>query len=729
MEKHVPMGERPRIVGAIRMRLAAAGQRLRQGWALEAAPGRPTLVLHVVSLWVTVALVFIVAVNLLGDPAPTYRLGFAAALLAFIGLSQWILRRGHAAAAAHLFTVGLWAVIATSIFFSEGIRSPSSAALVSVVLVAGLVLGMGPAVAYAALNALLLIMAYLLEVHGLLPDARMTYGPLPSLMTVASTHLFIAVVLGIGLMQLRQALVRGAEKEAALRTSERKLAELIRESPLGIVLLAEDDTVQAFNPEAERVTGRPASDVLERNLFEALELPAGVADCWREALRKAREGQPVVSQEWSLPTVDGDPRVLEVSARSFSRDGISLVELTLQDVTEEVRRREHAKALEAQLRHRQRLEAIGLLAGGIAHDFNNLLTVVVATIALIRKRLPQETDLHSHLDEVAAAAERGTSLTRQLLAFGRRQMLQPRRLDLNRMVESGVQMLRRVIGEDIEIALDLHPEVPHIQADRGQIDQVVINLALNARDAMPQGGRLTLRTRPAELSSSDAELLGLPAGGHHAVLEVVDTGVGMDEATRSRMFDPFFTTKEPGKGTGLGLSTTIGIVEQSGGTVDVETEPGKGTLVRLYFPAAVGPAEPPRPRERTTGTRHETILLAEDDELVRRLAVRILRDAGYEVLEARDGRHALEVANAHPGEIHLLVTDAVMPGIRGNHLIDRLLVRRPAMRALIVSGYTGKAATEREGVPLLQKPFTPEALTAKVREVLEGPPPDRRNPP
>jgi signal transduction histidine kinase/CheY-like chemotaxis protein len=380
---------------------------------------------------------------------------------------------------------------------------------------------------------------------------------------------------------------------------------------------------------------------------------------------------------------------------------------------------------EAQLQHAQKMDAVGTLAGGVAHDFNNLLSVILGYSELALDALDQDAPIRPDLEQVIQAGNRATSLTRQLLAFSRKQVLQPEVLDLNELIGSIDKMLGRLIGAQVEIVTHQGMDEALVYADRGQLDQVLMNLAVNARDAMPDGGTLTVATAAALLDAAEATRLGtLP--GAYTVLSVQDTGTGMDEATRARIFEPFFTTKASGHGTGLGLSTVYGIVRQSGGVIALESVPGAGTTFRIYFPAvearSAGETAPVVRAAEGSGT--ETILLVEDEEQVRHLTRRMLEEKGYTVLTAGDGEAALTLAQQHQGPIQLLLTDVVMPRMGGQRLASSLHPRRPEMRVLFMSGYS-EASTlgeDSRGQPieLLQKPFSPGLLTQRVRQVLDA---------
>jgi signal transduction histidine kinase len=389
-----------------------------------------------------------------------------------------------------------------------------------------------------------------------------------------------------------------------------------------------------------------------------------------------------------------------------------------EDITERQR-------LEQQLRQAQKMEAIGRLAGGVAHDFNNVLTAIFGYTDLMSEDLPPDSPMRHDIAEVRKAAQRAAGLTRQLLAFSRQQVLEPVVLNANELIEDFEKMLGRMIGEDVELRLTLARDLGNVRADPGQVQQVLMNLVVNARDAMPTGGKLLIETANADLTQHYVDMHQPVVPGQYVMLAVTDTGVGMNADIKTRIFEPFFTTKEKGKGTGLGLSTVYGIVKQSGGYVWVYSEPGRGTTFKIYLPRVDAPTQPPSaPREATRLTGTETILIAEDDEILRRLTKGLLEKAGYRVLDAENATVALAAARAHPGPIHLLLADVVMPGGSGRELARQLAEFRPDTKVLYVSGYTDDAIVHHgmlePGLDFLPKPFTPAALARKVRDVLDA---------
>jgi two-component system cell cycle sensor histidine kinase/response regulator CckA len=446
----------------------------------------------------------------------------------------------------------------------------------------------------------------------------------------------------------------------------------------------------------------------------------------KEINLKRQRGEDVPSRyEFKGIRKDGEIIYIEASATKTTYHGGTVSLAYLRDITERKRAEEEMAILQEQFRQSQKMEAIGQLAGGIAHDFNNILTIIKGYSQLSLSELKENDPLRENIKEIQKASERAANLTRQLLAFGRRQVMDVKVLDLNTVLGDLDKMLHRIIGEDIELIRLLAENLGRVKVDPGQIEQVIMNLAVNARDAMPRGGKLTIETANVELDGKYAlKHIGVKPG-HYVMLSVSDTGCGMTPEVKDRVFEPFFTTKERGKGTGLGLSTVYGIVKQSNGNIWVYSEPGKGTTFKIYLPRVDETQEASKEnevKEEITAGR-ENVLIVEDDESVRKMAVLVLEKKGYTVLEAKDGNEALLLCKARKEPIHLILTDVVMPGMSGRQLVDGLRKVHQEIKALYMSGYTDNAIVHhgvlKKGMNFIQKPFTIDGLASKVREVLD----------
>jgi two-component system cell cycle sensor histidine kinase/response regulator CckA len=512
--------------------------------------------------------------------------------------------------------------------------------------------------------------------------------------------------------------------EDALRTNEARLGRAQRIAALGdweiLWRRPEDgaaDEVHSWSAEVYRIFGvsRESFTPSLEAFFSSVHPDDREAE--RAAIRTCREtGQPYRS-EYRIVRPDGTVRHVREQGE-LERDAAGAVRMigTVQDITEH-------KHLQDQLLQAQRLESVGRLAGGVAHDFNNLLMVIIGYTELMLVAPELNAGIEEPLNEIRKAAERAAELTQQLLAFSRKQVAQPRVIDLNALIRDTENMLRRLIGEDVLLVTQLRPDLASVKADPGQINQVLMNLAVNARDAMPNGGKLVLETRHVEFSEADAKRHPYVPTGRYVSLVVSDTGSGVDEHARSHLFEPFFTTKDRTKGTGLGLSTVYGIVKQAGGHIWVYSEVGRGTAFHICLPRVEDKPAAEAPKVRPTNVRgSETILVVEDQAEVRRLAREVLEGFGYTVLDAASAAEALDVSEAHPSPIHLVLSDVVMPEMTGRDLVDRLKPLRPETKVLFMSGYTDNVILHQgalpTGVAYLQKPFTPEALALKVREVL-----------
>jgi len=493
----------------------------------------------------------------------------------------------------------------------------------------------------------------------------------------------------------------------------RLIRELLREVDGKRFELEQTDRLQAA---CERLRGAPADIVL---LDLALPDSQGLATF--ERLHREVPGQPVVV----ISGLDDEEMAL-AAVRAGAQDYLVKGQIEGPLLARVIRHAIGRHGLEEQLRKSQRMEAVGQLVAGVAHDFNNLLTVILGTADLLLRGTGPTDSRRAGLGEIKSAAERAAILIRRLLAFSRQQVLEPRVLDSNSLIGELERLLRRLIGEDVELRTRLAPDLGRVRADPGQLEQVILNLAVNSRDAMPEGGILTLETANVDLDEAYAQSHASVRPGPYVMLAVSDTGTGMDAATRARIFEPFFTTKGRDQGTGLGLATVHGIVSQSGGHIWLYSEPGQGTTFKIYLPRVDEPPEPAaaggRPVRELTGS--ETVLVVEDEEAVRALSRLALEARGYRVLAAASAAEALEIVERHPGPIPLAITDVIMPGISGGELAERLTALRPEMRVIFVSGYTGDTIAHHgvlePGVHFLQKPFTLDGLARKVREVLDG---------
>ncbi len=502
------------------------------------------------------------------------------------------------------------------------------------------------------------------------------------------------------------------------------LATIVGSSIDAILMLSPDGKISSWSTGAEALFGYSAHDVIGQSAFTLVA--AERVEPAQEIYRRVAEGDPLFDYRTALKRADGSMvEVMANFAPVLGPDGkVTAVSVVVRDLTEQKKAEAALRQKEDQLRAAQKLEAVGSLAGGVAHDFNNLLSVILSSSTLALRKLPPGDPLATELQQIEAAAERAATLTRQLLAFSRRAMLQPKVIDLAEVVRELAPMLRRLIGEDIELVLLTPPGLPPVMADRGQIGQVLVNLVVNARDAMPTGGKLTVEVAHKDLDESFAAThLGVKPGPH-LMLAVTDTGAGMDAETKAHIFEPFFTTKGE-RGTGLGLATVFGIVKQSGGSIWVYSEPGKGSCFKIYLPRSELPLQPAASGPEATGVEgSETVLLVEDEPQVRAVVRTVLADAGYHVLEAEGPGDALILSEQHPARIHLLLTDVVMPRLSGRQLAERLLKTRPELRVLYMSGYTDHAIVHHgvldSDLEFLEKPIRPDALLRKVRSVIDA---------
>ncbi len=505
------------------------------------------------------------------------------------------------------------------------------------------------------------------------------------------------------------------QSEQELRKSEERYRVLVENAHDIIYEHDLEGNYTSANQAGEHITGYSLAETLNLNIADVVA-PEHLYEA-RQMIRRKLAGQSITAYELEIVAKDGSRIAVEVNTSLVFRDSVAIgVQGIARDVSER-------KQLEEQLRQSHKMDAIGQLAGGVAHDFNNLLTVIGGYSSILLGKLPPESPHRTSIEEIKKASDRASSLTRQLLAFSRKQILQPKVLDLNTLVSDLDKMLRRLISEDIDLLTITDPGLAKVKADPGQIDQVLLNLVVNARDAMPEGGKLTIETSNAVLSRDYARVHNVPAGPY-IMLAVSDTGCGMDAATKKRIFEPFFTTKTAGKGTGLGLATLYGIVTQSGGNVWVYSELGHGTTFKIYLPRADdfednGESRRIKPAPRGT----ETVLLVEDEDQVRAILTQILENQGYRVLSASHGEEALAISQGSE-DIQLMITDVVMPLMSGRELAERVLAERPLLRVLFMSGYTDDAIVRHglldDKLNFIQKPFDPATVARKVREVLDS---------
>jgi len=533
---------------------------------------------------------------------------------------------------------------------------------------------------------------------------------------IAAFNLILLNIAGALTAVLARAL---RESRRRLRATYQELERFVEAIPDVIYVVDRAGRLTLWNQKLESVTGRGAAALKGELLVDLLAeddrapFGAALAACLEDRpfeveSRLRGAAGALISYQWT------GAALIDEHGHVSGLTGVG------RDVTERKRAEDILRQRESEMRQLQKIEAIGRLAGGVAHDFNNVLTVVIGRCQLMLSRYQPDDPAYQDLDQIESTAQRAASLTRQLLAFSRNQATARQPFDLNATVTSVTDMLARLIGENIELVVALDPKLDLVMADPSQIEQIIVNFAVNARDAMPSGGRLTIATRNVMLNAAFVSAHPAATVGPHVLLEVCDAGIGMDEATLQRAFEPFFTTKAPGKGCGLGLSTVYGIVKQHDGYTAVESEPGRGATFRVYLPRIEAPVEVPRDdsgRGPLPGGQ-ETILLVEDEEAVRGLVREILSRLGYHVLVANDGIDALALSQRFPEAIHLLLTDVVMPGMDGRELAERMMVARPDTRILFMSGYAEPPIPDDV---LLQKPVTPDALARKVAEVLHQP--------
>jgi signal transduction histidine kinase/CheY-like chemotaxis protein len=645
--------------------------------------------------------------------------GLVVLLLALVGGLRALSHLGWTRLAAAAYLAGLWLFVTSSLWLFGAFRSPAASAYAVVALGAALLFGArGAAISTAAIVASTFAIA-LGDLRGWLPPAKAP-GTVAGLLVFLACLLTLVGMAHLATGELRRAIVdlrREVQErrmaEERLRESEARFRSVIDSSPMGVHLyrLEPPDRVvfTGSNPAGERLLGFPVNSLAGLTVEEAFPGLVGtpVPALYR---RICAEGG-----SWASEVPYRDERCGGYYQVHAFQTVPGLMAVMFLDVTERRLAEEERRRLEEQLRQSQKMEAVGRLAGGIAHDFNNLLMVIMGHGELLRRGLDADDPRLRKVQHVMGAAERAARLVRQLLAFSRKQVLEPQVVDLNALVSDTARMLRPLLGEDITVVTRLEATLGPVRVDPAQIDQVLMNLAVNARDAMPGGGTLSLETTNVSGPSGD-----------QVALVVRDTGQGMDETTRAQVFEPFFTTKAGTGGTGLGLSMAYGIVQQSGGTIAVESEPGRGSSFRILLPRADGAeASPePKPAARPPAAAGETVLVVEDEPAIRSLACEMLEAQGYRTLSAGSGEEALGLAVRHAGPIDVLLADVVMPGLAGPALAERFSVVRPQARVLFMSGYAGDDLARRglaeDTVHLVPKPFSAEQLGRRVREALDG---------
>jgi len=593
--------------------------------------------------------------------------------------------------------------------------------------------GVVPSLVFESVDALLLDM-HSLNGAGLarLRELHSQFNFLPILALVPSSdHALGHRVLEVGAVEylvketlsselLQKSLKYAIERtraEVAARQSEERFHELLENTKDILFTLDLEGNVTFLNKSAEDVLGWSRSEARQINI-KSLVAPEHLNLCSQMMQRIVNE-EPLQHFEICMLRKDGHKVLLQVSARLICSNGRKE---GVQGIARDVTERRH---LENMVQQTQKLEAIGRLSGGLAHDFNNLFCVISGHVELMSERLESDHPAIRNLAQIKKAVDSASSLTRQLLAFSRKQVFHPRVLDLNGVVLETQKLMGRLVGGHIELFTSLNPQLGHVRVDPVQMEQVLLNLVLNARDAMPASGKLTIATSNVDLEEGARSKRAIVPAGNYVVLSVTDNGCGMDEETQSRIFEPFYTTKELGKGTGLGLASVYGIVKQSGGFIWVYSEPGQGTTLKVYLPRVDNSPAPLSFENSSAEARRgsETVLLVENAESLRTLAKEFLKSSGYAVLDAENGKEALRIASAFAGTIHLLLTDVIMPGMGGKQLAEQLTSLRPAARVLFMSGYSNDGIVQSgiltSEAPLLEKPFTREILLRRVRQVLD----------
>ena len=667
--------------------------------------------------WILLSTAAVAALGLLAGPfiyASTGSVLLYALLLLGLLPGLAALRRGHVRRVSQLYLTSVWLLIMGAVAYHGGPRAPAAMALPVLIVMAGFLHGPRAAITLGLLSSAMILAAMASRAPAELPGE---FAPLRYWLVLT-----ISISMSAALVVLAMRSIDGALSET--RASERRNAEMVEASPDGMVLVSADGVVESANRVALRIGRLPAEKVLGRKFLDLGVVPPDRIGWVVENMPRAFSGELEGPVEIDLIHVGGSCTPVEMRVRRVVRADESVgVQVTLRDLTERREAAKEVEALEARLVQSQKLEGIARLAGGVAHDFNNHLTAIRINSELLLKHVEGDREAREVLTGIETATERSGDLIRQLLAFSRKQILQPRVIDLNELVAGLDPLLRRILPEDVVLQTFCTGGLGRVRADPAQIETALLNLIVNGRDAMPDGGTITVETGNVTVGPEAARRIHGLEPGAFVTIAVDDSGIGMDEAKRSRAFDPFFSTKDE-RGSGLGLSAVYGIVRQSGGTMTVESEPDRGSRFRIYLPRveesldahqeAEAEAEPLP--ERADGT----ILLVEDDEMVRALAVSVLRSRGYEVLSANDGLQALELVKDEDPSLDLVVSDVVMPGLGGLGLARALHDSRPDLPVLFISGYTERPGDGflDPGVELLQKPFTASQLARRVHALL-----------
>lgn len=654
-------------------------------------------------------------------------------LVLLIPVAWKLLQAGHLHGAIAVIAIGMLAALAINLINTGLSKAPGFILAIALpIILAGVLAGRRTLWLMTSLSMIVVTIIGLLEVvdpplAGFLPPPGYPlYVILPAILfTIIAIGLLLdrfSVTLRVALSELQQANRRFQAElhertltEATLRDSE-ELYRLITDNTSDLICMLDEDTHYLYvSPSYTQMLGYSPAILIGRLATEFIH-PNDLPEL-QVAFKKLHRGS-AMQTTYRYRHADGSWRWLESRSSMAEQQGQLYIIIVSRDITEK-------RQLEEQLLQAHKMEGIGRLAGGVAHDFNNLLVVIAGYADLARAELPAGHSVQNDLNDILAATERASTLTRQLLAFARRQIFTPQILDLNELLDTTERLLRRLIPENIEMILIKAPELGLVRADADHLSQVLINLVVNARDAMASGGRVTIETKNIDLADEDVRHHLAMEAGSYSLLAVSDTGIGMDKEMLRHIFEPFYTTKGPGHGTGLGLATCYGIIKQHGGTIWAYSEPGHGTSMKIYLPqvSGIAAAITPRVEDDSIPRGTETVLLAEDNEAVRDLTVRVLRNQGYTVLEAANGTEALQLACAAKEAIHLLLSDVVMPSMGGEQLAEQIVQHHPQIKVLFMSGYTDNAIFYRNEpdsqVALLQKPFTPATLIRRVREVLD----------